>query len=189
LATAHGPVDPYDWDAIGVEHDDYLAGLVLHMVAQRISVKAALAVFGRLQMALGGAIGAEALACQSEENLRAVGVSRAKARALIELGRTVAAGELDLHSLLGLADEEVVARLVTLPGVGRWSAQMFLLHERRRPDVFPSDDVGLRATLAALEGQRAVPDVAAAARRAEVWAPYRSYAAAHLWLWRSANRS
>ena len=121
LAVENGPLDPYDWDAIGVDHDDLLAGLILHMVSQRISVKAALAVFRRLERALGGSIAAAPLARQSEDSLRALGVSYAKARAVIELARRVDSGELDLAGMAALDDQSVESQLTTLRGVGRWS--------------------------------------------------------------------
>lgn len=188
LVDAYGPVDPYDWGAHEVAHG-LLGGLVLHIVGQQISVAVTLVLYGRLEVALGGAISADALARQTEDGLRAVGLSRAKARAVIELGQRIVAGEVDLDGLAALDDAAALERLVALRGIGPWSAQMFLLHELRRPDVFPAGDVGLRDALTRIEGRDSLVGIDEIARRAEAWAPFRSYAAALLWTWRASNAS
>jgi 3-methyladenine DNA glycosylase/8-oxoguanine DNA glycosylase len=88
-----------------------------------------------------------------------------------------------LESLHQLDDTEAQATLVSLRGIGPWSAQMFLLHELKRPDVFPAGDIGLRTAVARLDGLDNTPAVKRAADRAMIWSPYRSYAAAYLWRW------
>jgi 3-methyladenine DNA glycosylase/8-oxoguanine DNA glycosylase len=181
LAARQGPVDPYVWPGIPVATGDRLGGLALHIAAQQISTVAALAIFGRFLTLLGGRLRADVLAAQPDEALRAVGLSGAKARALRELGEAVVSGAFDPDGLDGLGDDEAEARLVALRGVGPWSAQMFLLHELRRPDVFPAGDVALRTALGRLDGAAAAPTVREAGARALAWRPYRSYAAAHLW--------
>ena len=108
-------------------------------------------------------------------------MSGAKSRALRELGAAVVAGDFDPDGLDHLDDDEAQARLVALRGIGPWSAQMFLLHELRRPDVFPAGDVGLRTALGRLEGLATPPTQPETVALALRWAPYRSYAAAHLW--------
>jgi DNA-3-methyladenine glycosylase II len=182
LARRQGLVDPYEWPGIPIEAGDRLGGLALHITAQQISVVAALAIFGRFLTLLGGRIRADVLAEQSDDALRGVGMSGAKARALRELGEAVTSGTFDPDGLDELGDEEAQRRLTALRGIGPWSAQMFLLHELRRPDVFPAGDVALRAALGRLEGMETPPTVRDAAARATIWSPYRSYAAAHLWL-------
>ena len=117
---------------------DRLGGLALHITAQQISVVAALAIWGRFLTLLGGRVRAPALAAATDEELRGVGMSGAKSRALRELGAAVVAGDFDPDGLDHLDDDEAQARLVALRGIGPWSAQMFLLHELRRPDVFPA---------------------------------------------------
>jgi DNA-3-methyladenine glycosylase II len=181
LAAEHGPVDPYVWDGIPLEAGDRLGGLALHITAQQISVVAALAIWGRFLTLLGGRVRAPALAASTDEELRGVGMSGAKSRALRELGAAVVSGDFDPEGLDELGDDEAQARLTALRGIGPWSAQMFLLHELRRPDVFPAGDAGLRTALGRLEGlttQPTQPETVALALR---WSPYRSYAAAHLW--------
>jgi DNA-3-methyladenine glycosylase II len=181
LVAEHGPVDPYVWDGIPLEAGDRLGGLALHITAQQISVVAALAIWGRLLTLLGGRVGAAALAGATDEELRGVGMSGAKSRALRELGAAVVAGAFDPDGLDHLDDDEAQARLVALRGIGPWSAQMFLLHELRRPDVFPAGDVGLRTALGRLEGLATPPTQPETVALALRWMPYRSYAAAHLW--------
>jgi DNA-3-methyladenine glycosylase II len=181
LVAAHGPLDPYVWDGIPLDAGDRLGGLALHITAQQISVVAALAIWGRLLGLLGGRVTAAALAAQTDEAMRGVGLSGAKSRALRELGAAVVAGDFDPDALDALDDGEVQLRLTALRGVGPWSAQMFLLHELRRPDVFPAGDVGLRTALARLERLPAPPTQPEAVALALRWSPYRSYAAAHLW--------
>jgi DNA-3-methyladenine glycosylase II len=181
LVARHGPVDPYVWDGIPLEAGDRLGGLALHITAQQISVVAALAIWGRFLTLLGGRVRAPELAASTDEELRGVGMSGAKSRALRELGAAVVAGDFDPDGLDHLDDDEAQARLVELRGIGPWSAQMFLLHELRRPDVFPAGDVGLRTALGRLEGLATPPTQPETVAPALRWAPFRSYAAAHLW--------
>lgn len=175
--------DPYVWPHVPVRGGDLLQGLALHIVFQQISTTVALSLFARLTAVLGGEITAERLAAASDAQLRSAGLSGAKARALQELGARIVDGELSLEALRELDDAAVQARLVTLRGVGPWSAQMFLLHELRRPDVFAAGDVALRNAIGRLDGLERAPDIKQANERALVWRPYRSYAAAHLWHW------
>jgi DNA-3-methyladenine glycosylase II len=181
LAREHGTVD-FSLPSHGLVLRDPLERLTLGIVGQLISVKAALAIFGRLQQSLGGRIDAARLAASDETALRAVGLSGAKARAVRALGIEVASGRLDFDQLVTLDDDEVEARLVALRGIGVWSAQMFLLRAMARPDVFPAGDLGLRRGIESLYALHAMPTIPEAAERALAWRPYRSYAAKYLWL-------
>jgi DNA-3-methyladenine glycosylase II len=181
LAREHGPVD-FSLPSHGLVLRDPLERLTLGIVGQLISVRAALAIFGRLQESLGGRIGAAALAAADETALRSVGLSGAKARAVQALGSEVASGRLNFEALATMDDEQVEARLVALPGIGTWSAQMFLLRSMGRPDVFPAGDLGLRRGIESLYALREMPSIPKAAERALAWRPYRSYAAKYLWL-------
>jgi DNA-3-methyladenine glycosylase II len=181
LAREHGLAEaalPSHDVALG----DHLGRLTLSIVGQQISVIAALAIFGRLRDLLGGTIVADRLAAASEDELRAVGLSRAKARAVHELGVQVSTGRFDFAELESLSDEDAEARLVSLRGIGPWSAQMFLLRSLGRPDVFPAGDIGLRRAIERLDGLDHLPTINEAAERAQRWRPYRSYAARYLWL-------
>jgi len=181
LAREHGPVD-FSLPSHGLVLHDPLERLTLGIVGQLISVRAALAIFARLQQLLGGRIDAAALAAADETALRSVGLSGAKARAVQALGTEVASGRLDFDGLTTLSDELVEARLVALRGIGTWSAQMFLLRSMGRPDVFPAGDLGLRRGIESLYALREMPSIPDAAERALAWGPYRSYAAKYLWL-------
>ena len=181
LAQDHGVVQA-SLPSHGVDPGDHLGRLTLSIVGQQISMKAALAVFGRLTALLGGRVDAEALAGADEDELRAVGLSRAKARAARELGMEVATGRFSFDELDPLSDDEAQARLVALRGIGPWSAQMFLLRSLGRPDVVPAGDIGLRRGIELLDGLDTLPGIAQAAHRARPWRPYRSYAAKYLWI-------
>jgi DNA-3-methyladenine glycosylase II len=181
LAREHGAVD-FMLSSHGLVLHDPLERLTLGIVGQLISVKAALAIFGRLQQSLGGRIDATMLADTDEAALRLVGLSGAKARAVRELGVEVASGRLSFDEVAAMSDEQVEARLVALRGIGTWSAQMFLLRSLGRPDVFPAGDLGLRRGIESLYALREMPSIPEAAERALAWRPYRSYAAKYLWL-------
>lgn len=181
LAREHGPVD-FTLPSHGLVLPDQLERLTLGIVGQLISVKAALVIFGRLRELLGGRIDAAALAQLDERQLRAIGLSGAKARAIHALGLEVASGRLDFAELAAMDDPQAEARLIALRGVGSWSAQMFMLRALGRPDVFPAGDLGLRRGIESLYALLEMPSIAQAADRALAWRPYRSYAAKYLWL-------
>jgi DNA-3-methyladenine glycosylase II len=182
IIEEHGLVDPYTWPGVPLEKGDLLGGLALHIVAQQISTVAALSIYGRLIELLGGGrIDPAKLGAKTPEEIRAVGVSNAKARALHELGARIGSGEFDLDGLKDAEDGEAYEALVSLRGIGPWSANMYMLHELRRPDVFPAGDIGLRKAIALLDRAEEPVAIEEAEARAERWSPYRSYAAAYLW--------
>ena len=182
LVDRVGRPDPFDWPGAQPCADDLFAGLVMHIVGQQISIPAALAVFGRLLTRAGPApLDPGRVADLPPEELRSLGLSGAKGRAIHELALAVMQGDVDLDALRHQDDATATARLTSLRGIGPWSAQMFLIHQLRRPDVFPEGDIGLQRAVHhtwSLE-ERPTPHVLAA--RATAWAPVRSYAAALLW--------
>ncbi len=123
---------------------DPLASLARAIVFQQLATRAASAIHGRFVEAIGGSVTAPAILATPPEALRAVGLSTAKARSLLDLADHVADGRVPLDDLDGLDDDAIVARLTTVRGIGRWTAEMFLLFELRRPDVWPVDDLGIR---------------------------------------------
>jgi DNA-3-methyladenine glycosylase II len=147
-----------------------------------ISTKAAKAITLRVETALlPGGITPAALAAASEEALRGAGLSRTKALALQDLGRRALSGELPLERLAEMNDEEVIASLVPVHGIGRWTAEMFLIFSLGRLDVLPVDDFGLRAGVRDLYGLPDLPGRAELRERSEAWRPYRSIATWYFW--------
>lgn len=148
--------------------------LVRAIVGQQISTAAARAIHGRLVDRIG--VRPDALATADDGRLREVGLSRRKVGYVRALAEAAGAGLLD--GLDALEDDEVVARLVTLPGIGRWTAEMQLMFGLGRPDVWPVDDGGLRQAVSALYGVDARAGRAALGER---FAGHRSSAAWYLW--------
>jgi DNA-3-methyladenine glycosylase II len=183
LAARHGRPDPFRWPAVDARASGGNFGaMALHIIGQQISTAAALTIHDRvLATAAVPALTAEALAGLDVEQLRAAGLSHAKARALLELAQAQRDGRVDLEHMDHLTDEQAYDSLVALRGVGPWSAQVFMINQLRRADVLPSADVGLRE---AVRRQYRLPE-RPAAREVETlgrtWSPYRTYAAALLW--------
>jgi len=177
-----GRPDPFSWgvleDAAG---SDPFAELALHIVSQQISTAAALTIFRRLADATGAGITPTAVMATAPEVLRAAGLSGAKARALHDLAARVLDGRVDFARMSGSDDDAAMAELESVRGVGPWSAEMFLLHHLRRPDVFPAADVGLLRAAQSAFGLSRRPTAPELGARADGWRPYRSYAAALLW--------
>jgi DNA-3-methyladenine glycosylase II len=158
------------------------SSLVRAIIAQMISTKAAKAITLRVEAALSPkGITPAALAMASEELLRSAGLSRTKALALKDLGGRALRGELPLDRLAEMSDEDVIACLVPVHGIGRWTAEMFLIFSLGRLDVLPVDDFGLRAGVRDLYSLADLPKRAELRERAEVWRPYRSIATWYFW--------
>jgi DNA-3-methyladenine glycosylase II len=156
--------------------------LVRAIIAQMISTKAALAIGERVRASLAPeGLTAAALTMVSEETLRGAGLSRAKALALKDLAGRAHSGALALNRLAEMEDEEVIAALVPVRGIGRWTAEMFLIFSLGRLDVLPVDDFGLRAGIQEVYGLAELPGRPALRERAELWRPYRSIATWYFW--------
>ncbi len=160
--------------------DPGFPGLLRTICGQMISNQAAAAIWGRLS-ALPGALEPEGLLGLSEEALRGAGLSRPKVAHVRALAMVVADGRLDLPGLRALPDEEAVAALSAVPGLGPWTAQVHLLFGFERPDVFPAGDVALAAGLAHLKSLPQRPPPKALVAMAQAWSPWRSLAARLLW--------
>ncbi len=163
-------------------HDPF-AGLVKVILSQQLSGKAANTIFGRVATLAGG------LETLTPPNLRALelaalrgaGVSGPKSRYLHDLADHALDGRLDLHALDGRSDEEVIAAITAVKGMGQWSAEMFLMFRLNRPDVFPVGDLGIVKGMQKLFEMRRPPAPRTMMRLAEPWRPYRSVAAWYLW--------
>ena len=160
---------------------DAFTSLAHAIVFQQLAGRAAAAIYGRLVESLGGRITADALLARSPDELRAVGLSAAKTAALIDLATKVSDGAVPLDELSGLSDDEIVARLITVRGIGRWTAEMFLLFELRRPDVGPVDDLGVRNGYTLIHGLPATIAPKALQAEGERYRPYRSTVALYCW--------
>jgi DNA-3-methyladenine glycosylase II len=180
VIAERGPLDA-DARARGRPADAYGA-LLRAIVGQQLSVKAARSIYNRFTDLFGGHTPTpeELLAVDAEE-LRGVGLSRAKAGYVRSLAEHVAAGELELDRLDELSDDEVTAELVAVKGLGRWTADMFLIFHLGRPDVLPVGDLGVRRAVQRLYGFEGPPSAAELEALGERWRPYRSLASLYLW--------
>jgi len=156
---------------------------VRSIVGQQLSVVAARAIWRRLLEHFGGRppAPAELLAADPDEMRLAAGLSRAKTASLRSLAEHVVSGELALERLDDLPDEEVMAELVAVKGIGEWSAHMFLMFQLERPDVLATGDLGIRRAVERAYGLAALPAPADVAAVGERWRPYRSIACRILW--------
>ena len=163
--------------------DDHYGALVRSIVGQQLSTKAASAIYTRLLDRFGGRppTPAEVLAEDPEELRAAAGLSRAKVSFLRSLAEHVRDGSLELERLDELPDEEVIAELAAVKGLGVWTAHMFLIFHLERPDVLPVGDLGVRRAIMVAYGLDALPDPAEMERIGEPWRPWRSLAARFLW--------
>jgi DNA-3-methyladenine glycosylase II len=148
---------------------------------QQLAGKAAAAIFGRFVEAVGGEVTPERVLALSEDELRAPGLSGAKARCIRALAERAASGELPLEALDDLPDEEIVAALSAVPGIGRWTAEMFLLFQLGRLDVWPVGDYGVRKGYALAYGLPELPTPKELTALGERFHPYRSVAAWYCW--------
>jgi DNA-3-methyladenine glycosylase II len=164
---------------------DSYATLIRAIAGQQLSNSAAVAIYTKILARYGGRppTPAELLADDPDELRVAAGLSHAKVRYLRSLAEHVVDGSLELDHLDELPDEEVIAQLVSVKGLGLWSAQMFLIIHLRRPDVLPVGDLGIRKAIMTRYGLPALPGPAEITEIAEPWRPYRTLAS--LFLWRS----
>ncbi|MEA2256250.1 MAG: DNA-3-methyladenine glycosylase [Solirubrobacteraceae bacterium] len=159
------------------------------IVGQQLSTRAARAIHGRLLDRFGGhAPNVEQILADDPDELRvACGLSRAKVTFLRSLAEHVVSGELELDRLEALPDEEVIAELVAVKGIGAWSAHMFLMSQLGRPDVLAVGDLGVRRAVERAYGLPELPAAAELTELGERWRPYRT--AACLLLWRSLDNA
>lgn len=150
---------------------------------QQLHARAAEAIFGRLKLACGAVVpDPHVLLALPDETLRACGFSANKTAAIRDVAAKAADGTIPSRArALRLADDELIARLTSIRGVGRWTVEMLLIFTLRRPDVLPVDDFGVREGFKCLHGLEAQPKPKTLAEIGQAYAPYRSTAALYLW--------
>ena len=159
---------------------DGFPGLLQAIVGQMISNQAAAAIWGRLR-ALPGALDPAGLLLLDEADLRAAGLSRPKVAHARDLASAFVDGRLSAAGIAAMPDEDAVAAITAVRGMGRWSAEIYLLFALGRRDVFPAGDIAVAGAAAAVKGLAARPDPVELRALAEAWRPSRSLAARLLW--------
>ncbi len=161
--------------------DGHFGALVRAIVSQQLSGRAAQAILGRVVSAAGGQLTAEAIIAVPDEELRGAGLSGNKVASVRDLARKVLDGTVDLSGSRRKADEDVIAGLVTVRGIGRWTAEMYLMFELRRLDIWPVDDLGVRQGYGLAWGLAAAPTAKELVPLGDRFRPYRSVVARYCW--------
>ena len=169
--------------------DDYFFTLLDAIASQQLSGKAAATIVNRIRALVPGKAtpGPEDILALPDQALRDAGLSWSKVSYVKDLAERVASGRLPLDHIAQMDDEEAIKALVEVKGVGRWTAEMFLIFSLARPDVLAVDDYGLRVAMQRLYNLPDLPKPAPMREIGEPWRPYRSYAS--LYLWRSLDNS
>ncbi len=163
------------------QREDPFHVLVQAIISQQLSTRAARTIGQRLAALYDGDLTPQAVTATEDPALRGVGLSGQKVRYLRDLCEKVRDGSLVLQSLTGLPDEEVIAALTQVKGIGRWTAEMFLMFRLHRPDVLPVGDLGILKAVQQAYGLRQPPTAVRLAEIGEPWRPYRSVACWYLW--------
>jgi DNA-3-methyladenine glycosylase II len=158
---------------------DYFLDLVDAITSQQLSGKAAKTIFERVKAKCYGKITPEKLKDLKTEELRACGLSYAKCSYVKDLAARVKSYKLQVRKLDKLSDEEVERELIAVKGIGKWTAEMFLMFSLARPDIFPVDDLGIKKGTEKLLGKPLERDNLA--KYAERWKPYRTIASWYIW--------
>jgi DNA-3-methyladenine glycosylase II len=158
--------------------------LVRAIIFQQLAGRAALAIHDRFVKIIGGGghfpSPAQVIAA-SDEDMRRAGLSRGKMAYIRDLARHVRDGSLNFHRFARMDDEEIITDLVRVRGIGRWTAEMFLMFNLRRPDVLPVDDLGFRSAVAKAYALDRLPTAKELKLMGERWRPYRSAAVWYFW--------
>jgi DNA-3-methyladenine glycosylase II len=156
------------------------ATLLRTIVGQQVSVTSAAATFARLALLVGDPDDPSGIARATDEELRGAGLSRQKASYARSLADEVTSGRLDL-SALPADDEAAIAALVRVKGIGRWSAEIYLLFAEGRPDIWPAGDLAVQIEIGRILGHESRPDERLTRTVAEEWRPHRGAAAIFAW--------
>ncbi|TMC89247.1 MAG: DNA-3-methyladenine glycosylase 2 family protein [Chloroflexi bacterium] len=161
--------------------EDSFAALVRSVMYQQLAGAAASAIHGRFLKLFTGALSPAAVLALPEGAMRSAGVSGPKVTAITDLAQKISDGTVPVHDLDGLTDDELVARLVQVRGIGRWTAEMFLIFQLRRLDVWPVDDYGVRKGWALAHRLKEPPAPKLLEGEGEKFRPYRTVAAWYCW--------
>jgi DNA-3-methyladenine glycosylase II len=176
LMRAHGPCG-----LARVTRQDPFHALVHAIIAQQLSVKAAASIERRFVALCGGAAIPAVIAATADDAIRQAGLSIQKLGYLRDLCARVLDGSLRLDALGALPDDDVVSTLTQVKGIGRWTAEMFLMFRLQRPDVLPVGDLGIVRAVQRAYGLRSAPKADRLVALGERWRPYRSIACWYLW--------
>jgi DNA-3-methyladenine glycosylase II len=177
LMQRHGPCRLADR-----QHADPFKALMQAIISQQLSTKAASTIGARVMALCGGEVPTPASVDRlTDEELRGAGLSGQKTRYMRDLSRRVLDGSLVLSEIESLEDEAVIETLTSVKGIGRWTAEMFLIFRLQRPDVLPVGDLGIVKAVQQNYRMRKVPDPKRLTRLGEQWRPYRSVACWYLW--------
>jgi DNA-3-methyladenine glycosylase II len=163
------------------QRSDHFSALVRAITGQQLSTRAAATIYARLIALMPDGVTPEALASLTNDQMRAVGMSRQKVAYFRDLADKALTGALPLGALDELGDDEVIAALTQVKGIGRWSAEMFLMFRLHRPDVLPVDDLGIVNAVRNVYRLRKRPTADRIRKIGEAWRPYRSVASWYLW--------
>jgi DNA-3-methyladenine glycosylase II len=161
--------------------DGHFGALVRSIVFQQLAGRAAHAIHQRVRATVRGQLTPEALTGVSDEALRAAGLSANKLKSLRDLSTKILDGTVDLDGSSRLSDDAIIAALVAVRGIGRWTAEMYLMFELRRLDVWPVDDLGVRQGYAFAWSLDSPPSARELAPFGERFRPYRSVVARYCW--------
>lgn len=177
LIRKYGPCGMGD-----AQRDDHFAAIVRSITSQQLSVKAGKTIYGRIAAHFpNGTPTPEGLSTLTDEQLRTAGLSRQKVAYVRDLCAKVIDGTLPIHALSSMDDEEAIEAITCVKGLGRWSAEMFLMFRLHRPDVMPVDDLGIVNAMMRAYGLRKKPKPKRMLQLSEPWRPYRSVACWYLW--------
>jgi DNA-3-methyladenine glycosylase II len=160
---------------------DHFSALVRAITGQQLSTKAASTIYGRLAALMPAGVTPGTLSALTDEQLRGVGMSRQKITYFRDLCEKALTGVVPLDALETMTDDEVIEALTAVKGIGRWSAEMFLMFRLHRPDVLPVDDLGIVNAVKNVYRLRKRPNAERIRKIGEAWRPYRSVASWYLW--------
>jgi DNA-3-methyladenine glycosylase II len=163
------------------QRTDPFHALLHAIIAQQLSTKAARTIEGRFSALFDGQPTPAAVVGVSDEHLRAVGLSPQKLKYLRDLCARIVDGSLNLEVLDAMTDDEVIGALTSVKGIGRWTAEMFLMFRLHRPDVLPVGDLGIVKAVQRAYKLRTLPSPERLTKIGETWRPYRSVACWYLW--------